>query len=182
VPSVAASCFFFCLIILAFSLSKTMAAHYKTVSCLPSPKGSVTATQHPNKEIRKPQQKGTSKMTKESNRRKVRRQKEIEPRTRKNTPHLIRQTKRKHKANPNARSPWVTTPRVPLLLLHPQRSRRRHRPLLFLLIAVPTSLHWRCCPSHVGGPQEVEHCRAAPLIRQEVPPHATSASPFSFPP
>jgi len=42
-----------------------MAAHYKTVSCLSSPKGSVAATQHPNKEIRNPQQKGAPEMTKE---------------------------------------------------------------------------------------------------------------------
>ena len=43
--------FFFCLIILAFSLNKTMAANYKTISCLPSPKGSVAATQHPIKKF-----------------------------------------------------------------------------------------------------------------------------------
>jgi len=43
---------FFCLIILAFSPCETMATHYKNRFL----KGSVTATQHPNKEIRESHQ------------------------------------------------------------------------------------------------------------------------------
>jgi len=63
-----------------------------------------------------------------------------------------------------------------LLLLLSQYPRRRHRPFL-LLIATPAFLHWRRSPSYVGGPQKVEHRRAAPLIRQEVP-----HSPLPLPP
>jgi len=61
----------------------------------------------------------------------------------------------------------LTLPSGFLLLLsrHPSRC---HRPFLLSLVAVPIYLHWRRRPSHVGGSQEVEHCRAAPPIRQEV--------------
>ena len=65
-----------------------------------------------------------------------------------------------------------------LLLLLPRYPCRRHRPFLLFLITVPIFLYWRRRPSHVGGPQEVEHCRAAPLIRQEVP-HSPLPLPLS---
>jgi len=63
-----------------------------------------------------------------------------------------------------------------VLLLLSQYPRRRHRPFLLFLIAVPVFFHRRRSPSHVGGPQEVEYRGAAPLIRQKVP-HSPSPLP-----
>ena len=61
-----------------------------------------------------------------------------------------------------------------LLSHHPCRS---HRPFVLFLVTIPILLHWRRCPSHVGGPHEVDHRTAAPLIRQEV-----THSPLPLPP
>ena len=55
------------------------------------------------------------------------------------------------------------------LLLLSHHPRRCHRPFLLFLVAIPILFHWRRRPSHVSRSQEVEHRRAAPLIRQEVP-------------
>jgi len=135
------------------------------------PGGSVAATQRPNKEIRKSRPREF-----------VTRTRNIRPKG-KDTPHTHathrhtspRQTKENTKRTPvpGARGPL---PSGFLLLSH--HSRRCHRPFLLFLVAVPILLHWRRRPSHVGGSQEVEHRRAAPLIRQEV---THSLLPLSLP-
>ena len=71
--------FFFCLIILAFSLTKTMATNYLTVSHLPS---HWARWQHPHPPFRQ------TVKTKERQRKRNRRRKQ----TRTNTPHIFRQT------------------------------------------------------------------------------------------
>jgi len=161
-PSLGSLSFVFCLIILAFSLTKTMAAHYFLPFPVCRPNGLSGSDPNTPRKNTPPAQKGAPEMTKE-----------IAPQTRRrkenaHTPHLFRQTKGKQNG-PNARSLWVTTLQAPPPPPPLSIPRRRHRPFLLFRIAIPAFLHWRRSPSHVGGPQEVEHRRAAPLIRQKVP-------------
>ena len=130
---------------------------HKTFSCLPSPKGSVAATQHPIKEIRESRPRKFVTRTRYSNQ-----GNRTAP-----APHIIRRKKENTKTDPmpGARGSLPTG----FLLLLSHHSRRCHRPFLLFLITVPVLLHRRRRPSHVGGPQEVEHRGAASLIRQEVP-------------
>jgi len=147
--------FFFCLIILAFSLTKTMAANYLTVSHLLSHRA---RWQHPHPPfLQKVKQKEKTKGNRSS-------------RTETHSPRIIRQTKerrerkRKQDPVPGARGSLLpgsssSTSSLPPPPPPPVPSLPR-RCIFF---------HWRRRPSHVGGPQEVEHREAAPLIHQEVP-------------
>jgi len=125
------------------------------------PEGSVAATQHPDKEIRKSRPRKFVIRT-----RKIRPKEKDTPYT--PTPHTAthhpaRQRKNKKRTPvPGAQGPLPSG----FLLLLSQHSRRCHRPLLVLLVTVPILLHRRRRPSHVGGSQEVEHRWAAPLVRQ----------------
>jgi len=76
--------------------------------------------------------------------------------------------KRQRERNKGNRMPGTRGSLLPGLLLLAHHSRHRHRPLLLLFIAVSVFLHRRRRSSDVGGPQKVKHCGAAPLIRQEV--------------
>jgi len=71
------------------------------------PEGSVAATQHPSKEIRK------SRPRKFVTHQKVDDPRKSEPRTRHTPPHITPPNKRKHTNGPNARGPWVTPHRAP---------------------------------------------------------------------
>jgi len=120
---------FFCLIILAFSLCKTMAANYTKPYPVCRAEGSVAATQHPNKEIRETRP-----------RKFVTRTKSLTTQG-KQPSHTHATHHPPDKSNPDARSPWVATHRVLLLLSH--HSRRCHRPIL---VAVPIFFHRRRRP------------------------------------
>ena len=164
--------FFFWLIILAFSLCKTMAANYNDHFLSAVPQG--LSGSDPTTPLRK-------FVNRTKNNRPKERQKEKEKRTSTRThatPHPL--DKEKHESNPDARSPWVTTPRVPPPPLPslpplppPVPPLPRRCPSSPPPAALPVPRRWS---ARSRAPQGcISHPRRGP-------PLATSASPSSSPP
>src|SRR5258706_15846366 len=114
--------FCFCLIILAFSLCKTMAAHYLICFLSAVPVGSVAATRSPQNDVTKERESRAEQ----------------------------REVQRKDKGNKMSGACGSLLHRLLRFRLFVHHPGRHHCPLLFLLFTVPIFLHWLRRPSHVG--------------------------------
>jgi len=167
--SLGCSCIFFSffLIILAFSLfccrievysvldyGSTLGANI--LSCRPA--GSVTAPSPPSARTHR------AKETKRNTQNKGNKT-QASTTTKQNMHHNTTGKTPRKVQEEGARSPRITTPHAP----PPHPPPPRPPPPLLLVLAIPTLLHRGSRSSNVGTPQEVEHRRAAPLVRQESP-------------